>query len=64
MLGGLLAPGVDLVLLTKRNGINKDEVFLSYDLLGSGELDLADEDDMGTMFRLPEESQACRAQFM
>lgn len=44
-------------MLTKFVGCNKDELFLSYDLLGAGELDLADEEDMGTMFRLLEESQ-------
>lgn len=50
-----------MFLLKKWNGITKDEVFLSYDLLGAGELDQADEDDMGTMFRLLEETQARRA---
>lgn len=45
-------------LLSKWNAINKENIYLLYDLLGAGELDLAEEDDMGTMFRLLEESQS------
>lgn len=41
-------------------GLYNDKIFLSYDLLGAGELDLADEDDMVTMFRILEESQSGR----
>lgn len=37
--------------------IVKEDIFMSYDLLGSGELDLADEEDMATMLRLMEEIQ-------
>lgn len=43
-------------LLSKWNGINKADIFLLYDLLSAGELDLADEGDMGIMLRLLEES--------
>lgn len=42
-------------VVSKWEGLSKDDLFLSYDLLGSGELDLADEEDMATMFRLMEE---------
>lgn len=47
-------------ILAKSSDLSKDEVFLSYDLLGAGEMDLADDDDMDTMFRLLEESQVRR----
>lgn len=40
------------VLVAKWDGLFEADVFLSYNLLGIGELDLADEDDMDTMFRL------------
>lgn len=49
------------LLMAKWDGVHKDEVYLSYDLLGVGEIGLADEDDMVTMFRLLEESQTGRA---
>lgn len=48
------------LVMAKWNVINKEEVYLSYDLLGTGELDLADEEDMVTMFRLLEESLSRR----
>lgn len=35
-------------LLAKWDGISKADILLSYDLLGSGELDLAEEEDMVT----------------
>lgn len=44
----------------KWDGISGVDVFLSYDLLGVGELDLADEEDMATMFRLMDEMQTRR----
>lgn len=49
------------LVLAKWNGIKQEEVFLSYDLLGAGELDLADDDDLRTMFRLMEESHSGHA---
>lgn len=47
-------------LATNWDGISKDDIFLFYDLLGTGELDLADDEDMVTMFRLMEEMQTRR----
>lgn len=44
-------------LVAKWVGLSEADIFLSYDLLGAGELDLADEDDMETMFRLMDELQ-------
>lgn len=37
-----------------------EDIYLSYDFLGAGELDLADKKDMVTMFRFLEESQTSR----
>lgn len=45
---------------SKWEGITSEEIFLSYDLLGLGELDLADDDDMVTMFRLMDEMETRR----
>lgn len=47
-------------LVAKWDGLFEADVFLSYNLLGIGELDLADEDDMDTMFRLMDEMQTKR----
>lgn len=54
--------GEELVrhVVSKWEGVTKDDVFISYDLLGSGRLDLADEKDMATMFRLMEEMETRR----
>lgn len=44
-------------ICTKWEGITSAEIFMSYDLLGMGELDLADDEDMATLFRLMDEMQ-------
>lgn len=48
------------ILLSKWGGLSKMDIFLSYDLLGAWELDLADEEDMVTMLRLLDEGQSRR----
>lgn len=49
----------DLVnyVAAKWAGMSKEHVSISYDLRGSGELELMDDEDMATMFQLMEEMQ-------
>lgn len=47
-------------LATKWDGISTKDIFLSYDLFGTRELNLADDEDLTTMFRLMREMQTHR----